>query len=33
MYNAVGCHDLEGNPPAFDPNDACDDLQLTVFVP
>jgi len=33
MYNAVGCHDLEGNPPAFDPNDACDDLELTVFVP
>jgi hypothetical protein len=33
MYNGGGCHDLEGNPPAFDPNDHCDDLQFTVFVP
>jgi len=33
MYNGGGCHDLEGNPPAFDPNDACDDEQFTVFMP
>jgi hypothetical protein len=31
MYNAVDCHDLEGDPPAFDPTDTCDDVQFTVF--
>ena len=34
MYNAVGCHDLEGAPPVFDDTDACFDEQFTtVFVP
>ena len=34
MYNGGGCHDLESDPPAFDPTDACEDEQVTtVFVP
>jgi hypothetical protein len=33
MFNAVRCDDLEGNPPAEDPTDACDNEQFTVFVP
>jgi len=34
MYNGGGCHDLESDPPAFDPTDACEDVQgTTVFVP
>jgi hypothetical protein len=34
MYNGGGCHDLEGDPPEFDPTDACEDEQFTtVFVP
>jgi hypothetical protein len=34
MYNGGGCRDLESDPPAFDPTDACEDEQVTtVFVP
>jgi len=34
MYNGGGCHDLESDPPAFDPTDACEDEQITtVLVP
>jgi hypothetical protein len=31
MYNGGSCHDLESDPPDFDPNDACADVQFTVF--